>query len=122
MPVSVTPVQLERYIMAGGRLMELSALYAVHHACPCPSRVPAPVMEIFVRLLPEMKSLVSGKLPYASIIRVAPAAISKFRLLFSVIGPLKKIPAGTSTVSPLPAAVIAACMDVELSAAVVVAL
>jgi hypothetical protein len=52
MPVSVTPVQPEKYIIAGGLLIELSALYAAHHAAPCPSSTPEPVMEMFERFFP----------------------------------------------------------------------
>jgi hypothetical protein len=54
---------------------------------------------------------------------MAPDAIWKFILLFSVMGPpLKKVPAGTSTVSPLAAAFTAACMAATLSALAVDAL
>jgi hypothetical protein len=58
----------------------------------------------------------------AVICRVAPAESWKVMLLFRVRGPLRKVPAGTTTVPPLPNALMAAWMAAALSALPVEAL
>jgi hypothetical protein len=51
----VTPVQLPKETIVPGRTTVSSAMKAVHQACPCPSMVPLPVIETFLRLLMVMK-------------------------------------------------------------------
>ena len=58
----------------------------------------------------------------AVICRVAPAESWKVMLLLRVTGPLKKVPLGTTTVPPLPNALMAAWIAAALSALLVVAL
>ena len=58
----------------------------------------------------------------AVICSVAPAESWKIMLLLRVTGPLKKVPAGTTTVPPLPTALTAAWIAAALSALPVVAL
>jgi len=74
MPVTVTPLQLLRIIMAGGRLSEPPELKAAHQAAPCPSMVPEPLMVILDRLLPETKLVFCGKVPMAVMRKIAPEA------------------------------------------------
>src|SRR5580692_8742676 len=102
--------------MAFGLTVVLSALKAAHQGAPWPSMTPLPLMVILVRLEPERKLSADGKVPIAVILRMAPAESWKVMLLFRVTGPLRKVPAGTKTVPPLPTALTAAWMAAALSA------
>jgi len=84
--------------------------------------VPEPLMVILVRLVPLTKLVFWGKVPKAVMRRMAPAASWNVMLLFRVIGPLRKVPEGTTTVPPLPTALMAAWMAAALSALPVLAL
>jgi hypothetical protein len=52
MPSTVTPLQPESSIMAGGRAVELLESKAAHQAAPWPSMTPLPLMVILVRSSP----------------------------------------------------------------------
>src|SRR5579871_1630639 len=122
MPVTVALEQPVSSIMAGGRLSVPPLLKAVHQACPCPSMTPLPLMVILVKPEPKRKSVFWGKVPMAVIWSSPPAAIWKVILLLRVKGPLRKVPEGTTTVPPLPTALMAAWMAEALSALPVEAL
>src|SRR5262249_34250224 len=94
----------DKATMFGRSAAELVSI-SFHQGNPWPSITPKPLISTSCRLEPLMKSCrlltVPGYWSIGSISNVAPASIWRFRLFASVNGPLRKMPAGISTV-PIP--------------------